>query len=55
LLPWLNGFNVRAWTPPEDDLVRTLPPAAEVAARTGRNLEAVYDRHSLLGVPNRRQ
>jgi hypothetical protein len=54
LLPGFNGFNVRAWTPQEDDLVRSLP-AAEVAARTGRTLTAVCDRRSLLGVPDGRR
>jgi hypothetical protein len=54
LLPGFNGFNVRAWTPKEDRLVRTLP-AAEAVRRTGRTLTAVYDRRSLLGVPDGRR
>jgi hypothetical protein len=54
LLPGFNGYNVRAWTPPEDKLVRTLP-AAEVVRRTGRTLTSVYDRRSLLGVPDGRR
>jgi hypothetical protein len=54
LLPGYNGFNVRAWTPQEDDLLRTLP-AAEVVRRTGRTLVAVYVRRSLLGVPDGRR
>jgi hypothetical protein len=54
LLPGFNGFNVRAWTRKEDKLVRTMPPA-EVASRTGRTLTAVYDRRSLLGVPDGRR
>jgi hypothetical protein len=54
LLPGFNGFNVRAWTRKEDRLVRTLP-AAEVVRRTGRTLTAVYDRRSLLGVPDGRR
>ncbi len=41
----------RAWTPGEDDLVRTLPPA-EVARRTGRSLLAVYVRRDELGLPD---
>jgi hypothetical protein len=54
LLPGFNGFNVRAWTRKEDELVRTLPPA-KVARRTGRTLTSVYDRRSLLGVPDGRR
>jgi hypothetical protein len=54
LLPGFNGLNVRAWTPEEDDLVRTLP-AAEVVRRTGRTLAAMYVRRSLLGVPDGRR
>jgi hypothetical protein len=38
-----------SWTPAEDELARTLPPA-EAAARTGRTLPAVYQRRHLLGV-----
>lgn len=34
-------------TPAEDELVRTLPPA-EVAAKTGRTLGAVYSRRCVL-------
>jgi hypothetical protein len=37
----------RPWTPAEDALVRTLPPA-EAARRTGRALEAVYSRRAVL-------
>src|SRR5262245_6290733 len=37
------------WTAAEDELVRTLPPAA-VARRTGRTLQAVYARRTKLGV-----
>jgi hypothetical protein len=54
LLPGFNSFNVRGWTGEEDDLVSTLP-AAEAARRTGRTLAAVYDRRSLLGVPDGRR
>jgi hypothetical protein len=54
LLPGFNGFNLRAWTPQEDGLVRTLPPA-KVARRTGRTLTAVYVPRSLLGVPDGRR
>jgi hypothetical protein len=54
LLPGFNGFNVRAWTRKEDELVRTLAPA-EVVRRTGRTLTAVYNRRSLLGVPDGRR
>jgi hypothetical protein len=38
-----------AWTPAEDERVRTLPPA-EAAERTGRTLRAVLTRRHLLGV-----
>jgi hypothetical protein len=41
------------WTPEEDELVRTLPPA-EAARRTGRSLAAVYQRRHVLGVPDGR-
>jgi hypothetical protein len=41
------------WTERENELVRTLPPA-EVARRTGRTLQAVYDQRSRLGVPDGR-
>ena len=44
----------RAWTPEEDDLVSTLP-AAEVAARTGRTLTAVYERRRDLKLPDGRR
>jgi hypothetical protein len=37
------------WTPGEDELVRTLPPA-EVARRTGRTPGAVYSRRYDLGM-----
>lgn len=37
----------RAWTGEKDALVRVLP-ASEVATRTGRMLQAVYSRRSLL-------
>jgi hypothetical protein len=43
-----------AWTPAEDELVRTLPPA-EVAKRTGRSLVAVYDRRRTLRLPDGRR
>jgi hypothetical protein len=39
----------RPWTAEEDALVRQLR-ASEVAARTGRTLQAVYDRRSILGL-----
>lgn len=48
--PWLNS----AWSPADDELVRTLP-AAEVAVRTGRSLTAVYNRRSVLKVPDGRR
>lgn len=41
------------WSKKEDRLVRTLPPA-EAAQRIGRTLTAVYDRRSLLKVPDGR-
>jgi hypothetical protein len=41
----------RAWTPGEDDLVRTLPPA-EVARRAGRSLLEVHVRRYELGLPD---
>jgi hypothetical protein len=42
------------WKADEDELVRTLP-AAEVAARTGRILQAVYDRRHELQLPDGRR
>jgi len=39
----------RAWSAEEDALVRQLR-ASEVAARTGRTLQAVYDRRNVLGL-----
>ena len=39
--------------PEEDRLIRTLP-AAEVVKRTGRTLQAVYSRRSLLRMPDGR-
>jgi hypothetical protein len=42
------------WTPAEDELVRTLPPA-EVARRTGRTPGAVYQRRRILGVSDGRR
>jgi len=39
----------RAWTAEEDALVRSLP-ASEVVSRTGRTLQAVYDRRRILGL-----
>jgi len=39
----------RAWTTEEGALVRSLP-ASEVVNRTGRTLQAVYDRRSILGL-----
>jgi hypothetical protein len=44
----------RPWTAEEDRLARRLP-AAEVARRTGRTLQAVYDRRRVLGVPDGRR
>lgn len=41
--PWLNP----AWTAAHDALLAKLPPA-QVARRTGRTLQAVYQRRSLL-------
>jgi NUMOD3 motif len=43
----------RAWTAEEDALVRELP-ALEVASKTGRTLQAVYARRSVLGLNNGR-
>jgi hypothetical protein len=45
-----DGQPAPSWTPGEDDLVRTRPPA-EVASRTGRTLLAVYVRRCELGLP----
>jgi hypothetical protein len=42
------------WTQEDDELVRTLP-VREVARRTGRSLQAVYARRSLLQVPDGRR
>jgi thiamine pyrophosphate-dependent acetolactate synthase large subunit-like protein len=44
----------RPWTPEEDELVRSLP-AQEAAARTGRALNAVYERRIDLKVPDGRR
>ena len=44
-----RGHGWFSWTPAEDELVRTLPPA-EAAERTGRTLPAVYQRRHHLGV-----
>jgi hypothetical protein len=44
----------RAWTAAEDKLLRTLA-AAEVARRTGRRLQAVYDRRHELRLPDGRR
>ena len=44
-----RGHGWVPWTPAEDELVRTLPPA-EAAERTGRTLPAVYQRRHHLGV-----
>ena len=41
------------WTPKEDDLVKTLPPA-EVSRRIRRTLTAVWSRRRLLGMPDGR-
>jgi hypothetical protein len=43
-----------SWTPEEDEALRTLPPA-EVAAKTGRSLAAVYTRRWELGLPDARR
>jgi hypothetical protein len=48
--PWIGP----AWTPEEDELVRTLP-AREAAKRTGRTLSAVYSRRSELRLPDARR
>jgi hypothetical protein len=42
------------WTAEEDALARALP-AAEVARRTRRTLQAVYDRRRVLEVPDGRR
>src|SRR5262245_26328671 len=46
--------NGRRWDLWEDDLVRTRP-AAEVARRTKRSVNAVYSRRAMLGVPDGRR
>jgi hypothetical protein len=46
--------NGRTWTAAEDDLLRTLPPAA-AARETGRGLGSVYDRRRTLKVPDGRR
>lgn len=38
-----------SWSAADDELCRTMPPA-EVAARTGRTIKAVYDRRWVLGM-----
>lgn len=47
--PWLNP----AWSPREDQLLRTLRPA-DAARRTKRSLSAVYGRRNLLGISDGR-
>jgi hypothetical protein len=47
----LRRHQERPWTPREDELLRTLPPA-EVARRSGRTLLAVYVRCHELGLPD---
>jgi hypothetical protein len=47
----LRRHQGRPWTPREDELLRTLPPA-EAARRTGRTLLAVYVRCHELGLPD---
>jgi hypothetical protein len=42
-----------AWTPAQDQLLRTLSPA-EAARRTGRPLPAIYRRRHLLRLPDAR-
>ena len=42
------------WTAEEDELLPQLP-AVEVARRTGRSLQAVYDRRRVLGLPDGRR
>jgi hypothetical protein len=49
----LPSWVTNPWTAAQDDLVRTLPPAA-VAKRTGRTLQAVYARRTKLGVAQER-
>lgn len=44
----------RPWTAKEDALLRKLP-AAEVAKRTGRTVQACYDRRRVLGLPDGRR
>ena len=44
----------RAWTTAEDEYVRTLPPV-EVVLKTGRSLQAVYDRRHELKLPDGRR
>jgi len=44
----------RSWTEAEDELAGSLPPA-EVVRRTGRSLQAVYDRRHELRVPDGRR
>jgi hypothetical protein len=46
--------GTRAWTPEEDELLKTLP-AEEVARRTGRTLTAIYARRRRLGMPDERR
>jgi hypothetical protein len=44
-----GAYGSPPWSAEEDDLVDRLPPA-EAARRTGRTLNAVYSRRSLLGL-----
>jgi hypothetical protein len=56
---WRRGTRPSAaawpWTDEEDALLTAGLPAAEVAARTGRTLGAVYQRRGVLGLPDGRR
>jgi hypothetical protein len=48
-----SPHRAQPWTPPEEELVRTLPPV-QAAQRTGRSLRAVYARRHVLGIGSAR-
>ena len=44
--------RLRRWTPEEDQLLGTMPDA-DVAAKTGQDIQSVRKRRGRLGIPNR--
>jgi hypothetical protein len=43
--------GVKLWTPAENEIVRTVAPAV-AAKKTGRTLQAMFDRRRTLGLPD---